>query len=232
MAIQRGLLKTVLLASLCCAASVAAYHWTPSKMLADLKPPLSLKDQVPESFGEWRSVPAGSVVVPDPSQLEMINKIYNETLSRTYVNKQGEQVMLSLAYGRDQSERMQVHTPEICYPSQGYKVTPSQETSMTLGEQPHPVVRLVGTQGTRVEPITYWIVMGDHIVNGGPGDRRNVRFIYGFDDVVPDGVFFRMSSIGTDVDKQYALHQRFANDLSAALPKNVADRLIGTKIYQ
>ena len=115
--------------------------------------------------------------------------------------------MLAIAYGKDQSESSQVHTPEYCYPAQGFAVTPTINGSIEYVGGKHSVVQLIATGmgGTRVEPITYWIVIGDHIVTKGQKQRRNARFYYGFNGFIPDGIFFRVSSIGRDTDHQFQI---------------------------
>jgi len=225
------MVRTILIALSLCAASAAAYVLTPTKYLADQTTPVELDQIVPEHFGEWRLDETLPVVVTDPSRLEFINRIYNSNITRTYVNKTGDRVMLAIAYGKDQSESMQVHTPEFCYPAQGFAVTPSREGQFDLGDKKQPVVQLEATRQGRIEPISYWVVMGHHVVNGGPGDRRNVRFMYGFEGLIPDGTFFRVSSIGNDVAGAHALQERFVRDLFTSVSSTTKSRLTGTDVY-
>lgn len=225
------MIRTFAIALALCAASAAAYVLTPTKYLADQTAPVDLTQMVPTQFGEWRLDDTLPVVVTDPSQLALINRIYNSNITRTYINKQGDRVMLAVAYGKDQSESMQVHTPEFCYPAQGFAVTPSRPSEFDLGDKKLPVMQLQANRQGRVEPISYWVVMGHHIVNGGPGDRRNVRFIYGFEGLIPDGTFFRVSSIGKDVAREHALQERFVRDLFASVDGATKARLTGTMIY-
>lgn len=227
----RSFFKTLVVTAALCLASIGAYYLTPTKMMADAKPPLNYETAIPATFGDWKIDSSMPVVVPDPSQYELINRIYSQTLSRTYVNKNGERVMLSLAYGRDQSDTLQIHTPEVCYPAQGFKVTRSKPAEVTLAGKAQPVLQLVATAGQRVEPITYWVVVGDYVANDGGRARRNVRFIYGMQGWIPDGVFFRLSSIGGDVDRQYQVQQKFLSALFENLSPDSRNRLAGTKIY-
>jgi EpsI family protein len=224
-------ITTLVLVLLMVGAAALAYHFTPRKFLADQGQKLVLETMLPARFGAWQVDPSITPVVADPSQNELIERIYSETLSRTYINTQGKRIMLTVAYGRDQSESMQVHTPEVCYPAQGFTVTSSVHQSVPIGFKNQPVVRLQAAVAERREPITYWITMGEYVVNGGARDRRNVRFRYGFDGFVPDGMLFRISSIGPDADVEYEQQRLFLQDLFASMPPATRDRFAGTKSY-
>lgn len=225
------MLRTLVIALSLCAASAAAYVLTPTKYLADLTAPVDLEKLVPERFGDWHVDETLPVVVADPSRMEFMDRIYNSNITRSYVNGQGERIMLAIAYGKDQSESMQVHTPEFCYPAQGFKVGVSRSGVLDLGYKKQPVVQLEASVQNRFEPISYWVVMGHHVVNGGPGDRRNVRFLYGFKGLIPDGTFFRVSSISRDVAQAHALQERFVRDLFASVDSATKARLTGTEAY-
>lgn len=213
-------------------AAAAAWRLTPRQFLAEVRPSVNLDSMLPQRFGEWQVDGSITPLVVDPSQLELIDRIYSQTLSRTYRNAAGHRVMLTMAYGRDQSESLQLHTPEFCYPAVGYQVTPSQHTQIGLSTKAvQPVVRLVATRQDRVEPITYWVTMGDHVVNGGPADRRNVRFKYGFEGYIPDGMLVRISSIGAEVPQEFALQRDFIDAMFKGMAPGARERVAGTLAY-
>ena len=219
--------KSIFIFVVLCGASFLGYHFKPRQMLADIRPQLVFNDVIPAQFSTWVNDPHAGAVVVDPTQLELVDKLYNQTVSRTYVNSSGDRVMLSIAYGKDQSEAMQVHTPESCYPAQGFKISDSQHKSLSIAGKNQPVVQLVARAGNRIEPITYWVVVGDEVANEGARQRRDIRFKYGFKGFVPDGVFFRVSSIGGDVDHQYAVQQKFLEDLFQKMDSPLKTRLAG-----
>src|SRR4030065_72730 len=82
-------------------------------MFADAGPKIDLEVLIPKTFGDWKIDETIAPLIANPEQEAMINKIYNQTLTRTYVNPKGERIMLSIAYGGDQSDSMAVHKPEI-----------------------------------------------------------------------------------------------------------------------
>ena len=67
------------------------------------------------------AVPGLQAVRPPPDGLEA--EIYNQEVSRAFVDKEGHVVMLMIAYGESQSDRLQLHHPEVCYTAQGFRVT-------------------------------------------------------------------------------------------------------------
>ena len=111
----------LLLAALMCGAAIAAEVLKPHTKL----PPIHLKESVPDRFGVWRTVEE-AVQVVDPQVRRGIEDIYDEVLTRTYVNRSGDRIMLSMAWGDDQRGERQVHRPEICYPAPGIQARDAQ----------------------------------------------------------------------------------------------------------
>ena len=116
-------------------------HLAVPRLINDGKgPPPKLETIVPLSFGAWRIDASVMPLVPSPDQIALIGEIYDQTLARTYVNDRGERVMLSLAYGRNQSRRFQIHKPEVCYVGQGFRLTEVRFGALTLFEDRKSVV--------------------------------------------------------------------------------------------
>jgi EpsI family protein len=228
---RRLLARTLVLAALMLAGAWLARSLTPHQYLADQVQRPSLERSLPQHFGDWRLDDAHAQMVVDPSQLELVNRLYQDTVSRSYVDAAGHRMMLTIAYGRDQSEGVQLHTPEFCYPAAGMRVGPSRHEAIALGFKSQPVVRLVANRGAMREPITYWVTMGEYVVNGGPAARRNVRFKYGFDGFIPDGALFRISSIGPNEAKEYALQEAFLRQFFQAVSPQEKKLLAGTHTY-
>ena len=186
-----------------------------------------LEAVIPASFGTWRIDPTVMPLNPSPDQVAMIGEIYDETLSRTYVNDKGERVMLSLAYGRNQSRRFQIHKPEVCYVGQGFKLLDMRFGSMPLRQREVPVMEMVAVQGARIEPITYWIRVGDELGRGWV-EQNTIRAKYALKGLIPDGLLFRISTISRgDTAKDFDLQRRFAADLTNAVPDSQIGALMG-----
>lgn len=216
----------VLMAALMLAASVSAVALRPTEKLADVGPKVDLESMVPKQFGDWRIDNTILPLLPSPDVKAQLDKIYNQVLARTYVNSSGRRVMLSIAYGGDQSDAMQVHLPEVCYAAQGFQVKKPVEGEIGIADQGIPVRRVVATLGNRFEPITYWITVGDQVVNTGI-KRKLAQLKYGFAGRVPDGVLVRASSIGRDEDDAYKLQEVFIRDMLTAMSSADRLRLVG-----
>ena len=208
------------------AAAGLAVAITPREKIADNGPKVVLETMIPKQFGEWKVDETVAPLLADPKQTAVLNKIYNQTLSRTYVNSHGERVMLSIAYGGDQSDSMAVHKPEVCYPAQGFQILKNINDTISTGNGSMQVKRLVAIQGKRVEPITYWITVGDNVALSGVKWKIE-QMKYGLTGKIPDGLLFRISNINLADRITYETHDMFINSLLNVLSAEQQIRLIG-----
>ena len=100
----------VVLATLMCGASLASIGIR--EQAARPSPDLGIKldSAVPQTFGDWTVTPQPAQVV-NPQTKELLDSIYSQILTRTYVHKDGYRIMLSMAYGDDQRGGLQAHRP-------------------------------------------------------------------------------------------------------------------------
>ena len=101
----------VLMACLMAAASVAGIVARPSAKASTAGPRFLLEDTVPKAFGGWKELPMDGGYVVNPQTKELLDKLYSQILTRTYVNESGYRIMLSLAYGDDQRGDLAAHKP-------------------------------------------------------------------------------------------------------------------------
>jgi EpsI family protein len=208
------------------AAAGMALALKPTHKIADAEPKIDLEVLIPKTFGDWKIDETITPLIANPEQQSMINKIYNQTLTRTYVNPNGDRIMLSIAYGGDQTDTMAVHKPEICYPAQGFQILKNSTSTLSTDEGSIPIKRLVATQGARVEPITYWTTVGDTVaVSGWKWKMQQMK--YGLTGKIPDGLLFRISSIQADEAKAYQAQDAFTRDLLKAMSPSGRQRIIG-----
>jgi EpsI family protein len=222
-------LKALLALALMVLALAAAHAWRPTARLADSRPKVVLDTLFPKAFGRWVEDTRMPVQLVSPDTQAMINKIYNQTLSRTYVNAQGERIMLSVAYGGDQSDATRAHRPEVCYPAQGFQIMASRDNKIDLGGHTLRVRQLESRLGGRVEPISYWITVGDHITVSGT-EQKLAQLSYSTRGVVPDGMLVRVSSIDANAAKAYALHEAFVADLARAIQPSLQAQVVGSRL--
>ena len=224
----RELTRRAIIASLIMALAAAlAWFLTPTHRLAD-ENPIQLETMIPTAFGDWvvdRNAYGGVV---NPQQTDLINRLYSQTLSRTYINsKTGARIMLSIAYGEDQRDSMQVHYPEVCYPAQGFEVRSKRVGELVSASGSIPVRRLeTALNNSRFEPVTYWTMLGDQAQLGGI-KKKFAEMRFGLRGLIVDGLLFRVSSINRDSDSAFRSQEVFVGDLLANLPAATRHRLTG-----
>lgn len=219
-------LRSFLIMALMLIASGLSLVLRPSQKIAEQGPAIDLKTMIPHTFADWREEPNSLTQVVDPQQKELLDRIYNQTLSRTYINSQGYRVMLSIAYGSDQRDALQLHKPEVCYPAQGFELLKKEVGTLVAGAGAIPVTRISTRLGQRREPVTYWTTVGDRVVQGGL-QKKLAEMSYGLSGKIPDGMLIRVSSIDTDDANAFRVQKAFAGDLLAAVAPQYRQRLGG-----
>ena len=220
-------IKALIALLLMCAAFAVGQIWKPTKHLSDAQAKVDLEQMFPRSFGDWAIDTSQPVQLVSPDTQAVLDQIYNQILSRVYVNlRSGQRIMLSVAYGGDQSDGTRAHRPEICYPAQGFEVLANRESRLQAPAQSIRVRQLVARLGGRVEPISYWVTVGDRIALG-PGEQKLAQLRYGISGYIADGLLVRISNIDRDAEKSYALHQDFFAEMTKAMQAPVLARVIG-----
>lgn len=211
----------------CMAVTAAAAHYAkPTLFLADTRAELKIEPSLPAEFAGWK-LQAVSVGVVNPQQEQMLNSLYSELINRTYMNDKGDRIMLSIAYGKNQSDSFQVHRPEICYPAQGFELKSNRSGEISTPFGVIPVRRIETTFGTqRPEPVTYWLTLGDEVVRSGV-NKKMKEIQYAINGYIPDGLLFRVSSIDPDSQRAYRIHELFVTDLVSSMKQIERVRLAG-----
>jgi len=220
-------IKNVILLALMLLSAGLGTALRPTISLADERPPIDLNTMVPTAFGDWQEQLNLVNQIIDPQQKAGIDSIYSQALIRTYVNSQGYGVMLSMAYGKQQNDQLRAHQPEGCYVGQGfYLAQPSEATEMSTSVGSIGITRLVAAKGSRYEPITYWIRIGEGIARTN-WEMKKLQIRYALSGRVPDGMLVRVSSISDDSVKAFALQRDFINDLLSGVNSDHRQDLIG-----
>lgn len=216
-------------AAVAMAASAPAAEWLrPTHRTADQRGAIVLDRQVPTAFDGWREDSAVRPVLPDPQLQATIDATYSQVLARTYVDARGRRVMLSLAYGNDQSsEATAVHRPEFCYRAQGFRVREAGLAALAVPGLQLTAQRLIAEFGNRFEPITYWVTLDQTATLPGVG-RKLAQIRHGLAGVIADGMLVRISTVGLPEAEAFALQERFAADLHAAIAPALRARYFGS----
>lgn len=225
--LSRGVVVFIVVVML---AGAAAARWMkPTIHLADRTGKPNLETLFPPAFGTWVIDTNIPVILPSPDVQARLDAIYNQVLSRTYVDtKTGQRVMVSVAYGGDQSDGTRLHRPEVCYPAQGFQIQSNRKATLSVNGMNLPVRQLESKLGERYEPITYWVVVGDRAVTSA-SEQKIAQLRYGVRGLIPDGMLIRVSSIDRDTAKALELQRRYIADLASALSVNAdaTERVFG-----
>ena len=224
---RKSLISSISMGVLMVLSGALTMALTPTTRIADQQERINLEIMIPEKFGDWQINKSILPLQVDAETQASLDKIYNQTLARTYVNSLGEHIMLSVAYGGDQSDNLAVHKPEVCYYVQGFEIMEIFSDELTTQYGKLPIKRLLAVKGNRNEPITYWITVGDKAVLPGL-DQKLQQLRYGLTGNVPDGMLVRISSIDSDNDRAYQLQTIFIQNLLLAVNTRERIRLIGT----
>lgn len=203
----------------------AAQALKPSRFLADELPPVVLDEWFPRAFGEWETDPDAGLNIRSPDLQEKLDQIYNKTLDRVYVNRNlRRRVMLSVAYGGDQSDAMSAHLPEVCYPAQGFEVKLRAPGALQNGERQIPVVRLSTRLRERQEQVMYWVAIAGQPTRSRL-DQKLAQMRLGLRGLIPDGVLFRVSEINPSSQSAFALLDDFSRSLLSSMPESGLNRI-------
>jgi EpsI family protein len=218
--------RMLVMAALMFAAAGLALAMRPTEKLADSRDKPDLNTMIPQQIADWNIDTSIVPIEPSPEVRAYLERIYNQSLSRTYVHPSGRRIMLSMVYGGEQSDAMKVHQPEICYAAQGFEVLGVTLGALATPYGELPVRRLLAVQRNRSEPITYWVVVGDKATPAGIRQKL-AQLGYGLAGKVPDGFLVRVSSLSSDPADAYRQHEQFIQAMLGAMNERDRVRISG-----
>lgn len=188
---------------------------------------IDVESAIPKSFAGWEIDPSIIPLKPTPDAQAKLDQIYDQILGRTYRRVSGERIMLTIAYGSQQTDKLKAHRQEVCYAAQGFRISELSKHSISVANVQVPVTRFMATLGQRQEPVSYWFTMGNNVVDSR-FDRLITQVKHGFLGEIPDGLLVRISSISRELPSAYRAHEEFANALVGNVATNNRQRLIGS----
>lgn len=187
-----------------------------------------LDEITPRIFGDWHEIHVGEVVQPR-TEGTLAAELYSQMLGRVYANSRGDFVMLALAYGDTQSDLLQLHRPETCYPAFGFSITDSATGLLDVGAARLPTRALVASAPDRLENVTYWTRIGEYLPTS-QGQQREDKLKIALHGIIPDGILVRASSIGDDAAASFALNRRFLKDLVLSIEPRHLPVFVGQRL--
>jgi hypothetical protein len=116
--------RDLLIGGLALTAAGVAEALRPRKRLVLLRKG-TIAQAMPNTFGTWTA--EGSTGLVSPAQAGRLSRtLYSEIVQRVYSQTgTGAEVMMLAAYGDTQSDLLQLHRPESCYPAVGFNIASS-----------------------------------------------------------------------------------------------------------
>lgn len=214
--------KSMLVALLLILAAILSIVLTPRTHSVEITP--DLDKIIPIQFGDWRQIADPFTQVGlTTGRNDLVNQLYDKVVMRTYANKDGDKVMLAIAYAREQKQDIKIHRPEVCYVAQGFQLlNKTNNTINTLSAKPIKAQRLLVRNQTRYETISYWVRIGDDYPTGGMSARLKILHD-GLKGKVLDGVLVRASTAISDpslADAAFEKQENFLKELLANLSRS------------
>jgi EpsI family protein len=223
--------RNLLLGAGCLVAAGAAYQLKPHHAMKLLKGE-KLAKIVPLAFGDWAAADseADGVLRPETAGT-LAAQLYSEIIARRYMNaKTGDQIMMLIAYGDTQSDLLQLHRPEVCYPAVGFNVISASTTAVQVAPQAVlPARRVVARKADYQENIVYWTRLGEFLPTTS-SEQRKARLLTGMQGYIPDGGLFRFSMIGDNPEASFKTLETFLPELIMAVAPARRVGLLGSKL--
>lgn len=202
----------------------SAYYIKAGLALTNHSP--KLDTLLPLQLNGWVKDTGYKFEIVDPVTQQEMDKIYSQSVSAIYHGNNGEVIMVSIAYGADQRDEFQVHKPEVCYPAQGFEVLSTKSSTLATKFGNIPIRQLETKSDLRQEYVTYWIRIGDRVPSNSL-ERKWVQFEMAMKGKIPDGILFRVSSIGKVPDIEFHQQEKFIKALLTGISNQSRSVLIG-----
>ncbi|WP_010542650.1 exosortase-associated protein EpsI, V-type [Sphingomonas elodea] len=220
--------RDLLIGAGCFAAAGASLGLKPHRRM-DLLGDTKLDALMPKAFGAWKAEDTGSLIAP-AREGSLEDKLYNQVVSRAFSRPDGTQVMVLIAYGNAQTDLLQLHRPEVCYPFFGFTVEESHAQSIPVTPQVTiPGRAMTASNFNRTEQILYWARVGEFLPQSG-NEQLLARLKSQVQGWIVDGVLVRISTVTTDAAEGLEANLDFARELVKTLDPRVQRPLLGTNL--
>ena len=212
----------------CAVSAAAALALKPTRKISLLSKNKKLSDILPARFGDWVSKDVSDFYAPQ-TQDSLLARLYGETVGKIYSRSGSDtQIMMLMAHGDSQSNELQLHRPEVCYPAFGFAIIESEPIQLTIKEPVRlPGRRLIAEAAQQRQAVVYWTRLGEYFPVGVT-EQRLERLDTAFHRYIPDGLLARFSAVGTDTGYSFAIIEAFIPELIMQVAPHQRAVLIGS----
>lgn len=221
--------RDLLLGGACVIASGTALALEPRRKVTLMPPGKKLSDILPRTFSDWASRDVSDLYAPETPD-SLLAQLYGQTVGRIFTHQaSGVQIMMLAAHGDSQSNELQLHRPEVCYPAFGFALVESQPVALPVGDAVIlPGRRLIAQSSQQKQAVIYWTRLGETFPVTVT-EQRLARLDSAMHRYIPDGLLARFSIAGPDTQANFASMRSFIAEILMQVA--AADRgvLIGTE---
>jgi EpsI family protein len=220
--------REILIGSACAISAAAALALKPRRKVSLLPLGEKLSKIVPTSFEGWVSQDVSDQYAPEGED-SLLARLYGQTVGRIYRNPTSDlEVTMLMAHGESQSNELQVHRPEVCYPAFGFSIEDSIPTEITLmGDITLPGRQLIAQSDTEKQAVIYWTRLGEYFpVN--ITEQRLDRLDTAVHLYISDGLLARFSTSGSETELAFSTLKHFIAMLVAKVATSRRSALIGS----
>jgi EpsI family protein len=134
--------------------------------------------------------------------------------------------MLSIVYSANEWKQ-KIHWPEGCYIAQGFNIVSQSSDVIDTPYGSIPVYRMeADSKHGRIEQVTYWVLHGRSFAQRGLLDRETLFKLERAGNI-PDGLLFRISTIGSNLSEESKVQDQFVRSLAASMAQDNRGRYFG-----
>jgi EpsI family protein len=220
--------RNMMLGAACLMSAGAAQIVKPRRKQTLLAPGKKLTEILPRRFNDWTSRDVSDLYAPQTPD-SLTARLYGDTVGRIYFQEEtGSQIMMLIAHGDSQSNELQLHRPEVCYPAFGFTLVESQPVELTIGKAATlPGRRLIAQSSQQKQAVIYWTRLGEYFPITVT-EQRLERLNTAMHRYIPDGVLARFSVPGPDSEIAFKTMREFITQLIAGIDGGDRAVLIGT----
>jgi EpsI family protein len=221
--------RDILIGGACVVGAAAALALKPRNKISLMPPGKKLAEILPRAFGGWTSQDVSDMYAPETED-SLLARLYGETVGRIYSRQNlATPILMLMAHGDSESNELQLHRPEVCYPAFGFSIVKSATADLKLGDGVTlPGRHLVAQSADQTQAVTYWTRLGEYFPVGVTEQRLD-RLNTAVHRYIPDGLLARFSITGSDTETSFSTMDNFIQELVHQVPPTDRVALLGSR---